>query len=151
MRALLAEDNEINQMVATELLARLGIELDIAGDGLQAVTLARANPGRYAAVLMDMQMPVMDGLEAARTLRADPAFNDLPIIAMTANAMKQDLDACLAAGMNAYVTKPIDRVALADTLRRFITPVPARPTPAPDAGAGRRTARRCPLGCRRRT
>jgi CheY-like chemotaxis protein len=137
VRALLAEDNEINQMVATELLARLGIELDIAGDGLQAVTLARANPGRYAAVLMDMQMPVMDGLEAARTLRADPAFDDLPIIAMTANAMKRDLDACLAAGMNAYVTKPIDRVALADTLRRFIRPsAPSAASSSPDAGAG---------------
>jgi two-component system sensor histidine kinase/response regulator len=123
-RALLAEDNEINQMVATELLERLGIELDIAGDGLQAVTLARTNPGRYAVVLMDMQMPVMDGLEATRALRADHAFDDLPIIAMTANAMKRDLDACLAAGMNAYVTKPIDRVALADTLRRFIRPSP---------------------------
>jgi signal transduction histidine kinase/DNA-binding response OmpR family regulator/HPt (histidine-containing phosphotransfer) domain-containing protein len=134
VRALLAEDNEINQMVATELLSRLGMALDVAGDGQQAVSMARANPGRYAAILMDMQMPVMDGLEAARTLRADPVFADVPIIAMTANAMKQDLDACLAAGMNAYVTKPIDRATLADTLRRFITPV-STPTGTSDMAA----------------
>ena len=106
MKALLAEDNEANQMVATELLSILGIELDIANNGREAVEMARANPGAYACVLMDMQMPEMDGLEATRAIRDDPAFRDLPIIAMTANAMKRDLDACLAAGMNDYVTKP---------------------------------------------
>ena len=96
--ALLAEDNEANQMVATELLARLGIELDIAGNGRLAVEMAHQNSGRYAAILMDMQMPEMDGLEATRALRADAEFANLPIIAMTANAMRHDLDACLAAG-----------------------------------------------------
>ena len=110
--ALLAEDNEANQMVATELLSRLGIELDIANNGREAVEMARENKGRYAAILMDMQMPEMDGLEATRALRADPEFRDLPIIAMTANAMRQDLDACLAAGMNDHVVKPIDRAVL---------------------------------------
>lgn len=120
VRALLAEDNEANQMVATELLAKLGIELDIAGDGEKAVELVRRNPGRYAAVLMDMQMPRMDGLEATRILRSDPAYSDLPIIAMTANAMKHDLDACLAVGMNDHITKPIDRIAMLKTLRRWL-------------------------------
>ena len=120
LRALLAEDNEANQMVAVELLARLGIELDIAGDGRQAVQLARKNRGRYAAILMDMQMPEMDGLEATRMLRSDRQFADLPIIAMTANAMRHDLDACIAAGMNDYVTKPIDRAVLVETLRRWL-------------------------------
>ncbi len=120
VRALLAEDNEANQMVATELLSRLGIELDIAANGRIAVEMARKHPRRYAAILMDMQMPEMDGLEATRTLRADPQFCDLPIIAMTANAMKQDLDACLAAGMNDHITKPIDRNAMLTTLRRWL-------------------------------
>jgi signal transduction histidine kinase/CheY-like chemotaxis protein len=117
---LLAEDNEANQMVATELLSRLGIELDIAGDGREAVAKARANRGRYAAILMDVQMPEMDGLEATKALRADPAFRDLPIIAMTANAMKHDLEACLAAGMNDTVTKPIERALLARTLSKWL-------------------------------
>ncbi len=120
LRALLAEDNEANQMVAVELLARLGIELDIASDGRQAVQLARKNRGRYAAILMDMQMPEMDGLEATRMLRSEREFADIPIIAMTANAMRHDLDACIAAGMNDYITKPIDRAVLAETLRRWL-------------------------------
>jgi two-component system, sensor histidine kinase and response regulator len=120
LHALLAEDNEANQMVATELLGRLGIELDVASNGREAVEMARAAPDKYAAILMDMQMPELDGLGATRELRADPRFTKLPIIAMTANAMKSDLDACVAAGMNDYVTKPIDRKALVATLRRWL-------------------------------
>ena len=135
--ALLAEDNEANQMVATELLSRLGIELDIAGNGREAVEMARANQGRYAAILMDMQMPEMDGLQATRTLRADPEFRDLPIIAMTANAMRQDLDACLTAGMNDHIIKPIDRAALVETLRRWLP----RGKVAPSATAAGRADR----------
>jgi two-component system sensor histidine kinase/response regulator len=122
--ALLAEDNEANQIVALELLSRLGITLEIAPDGKQAVDMARAAPGRYAAILMDMQMPEMDGLAATRALRALPEFSDIPIIAMTANAMKTDLDACLAAGMNDHVTKPIERKLLLQALRRWL---PSRP------------------------
>ena len=129
--ALLAEDNEANQMVATELLSRLGIELDIAGNGREAVEMAHANQGRYAAILMDMQMPEMDGLEATRALRADATLRDIPVIAMTANAMRQDLDACLAAGMNDHIIKPIDRAALVKTLRRWLP----RGKAAPSAGA----------------
>jgi signal transduction histidine kinase/CheY-like chemotaxis protein/HPt (histidine-containing phosphotransfer) domain-containing protein len=139
---LLAEDNEANQMVAFELLSRLGIELDLADNGRIAVDKVRESAGRYAAVLMDMQMPELDGLDAARILRADPAFRDLPIIAMTANAMKQDLDACLAAGMNDHVTKPIDRKVLLATLRKWLhrdvdqtgkQAAAAPPTPEPPA------------------
>jgi HPt (histidine-containing phosphotransfer) domain-containing protein len=79
-----------------------------------------AAPNRYDAVLMDVQMPEMDGLEATRALRQTPASRNLTIIAMTANAMKSDLDACLAAGMNDHVTKPIERKALVQTLRRWL-------------------------------
>ena len=79
---------------------------------------------------MDMQMPELDGLAATRALRADPRFTTVPIIAMTANAMKVDLDACLAAGMNDHVTKPIDRRALVATLRRWLPARPAEPSPA---------------------
>ena len=122
-RVLLAEDNEANQMVASEILGRLGIELDIANNGREALEMVRSGRGKYVAVLMDVQMPEMDGLAATRAMRSDPALRDLPIIAMTANAMKSDLDACLAAGMNDHITKPIERKALLQTLRRWL---PAR-------------------------
>ena len=105
VRALLAEDNEANQMVATELLGRLGIDLDVAGDGRAAVAMAQAAPGKYAAILMDMQMPEL-AASARRVCCARRLLRVGAIIAMTATAMKADLDACLAAGMNDYVTNP---------------------------------------------
>ena len=117
-RVLLAEDNESNQMVAAEILSRLGLTLDIAQNGREAVEMVHAAPDKYAAVLMDMQMPEMDGLAATRALRGTGWT--LPIIAMTANAMKADLEACLAAGMNDHVTKPIERKALVQSLRRWL-------------------------------
>jgi PAS domain S-box-containing protein len=129
-RVLLAEDNEANQMVASEILGRLGIELDIANNGREAVEMAQAGRGKYSAVLMDVQMPEMDGLEATRAIRADLALHDLPILAMTANAMKADIDACFAAGMSDFITKPIERKALLQTLRRWL---PARRTPSAPA------------------
>ena len=125
---LLAEDNEANQMVATELLGRLGMAIDVACNGREAIAMAQAAPTRYAAILMDMQMPELDGLAATRALRADPRFATVPIIALTANAMKADLDACLTAGMNDQITKPIDRRALVATLRRWL-PAAASDTP----------------------
>jgi PAS domain S-box-containing protein len=140
-RLLLAEDNEANRMVASEILGRLGIQLDIAHNGREALEMVRANRGRYDAVLMDVQMPEMDGLEATRAIRSDPALQDLPIIALTANAMKADIDACLEAGMNDHITKPIERKALVRTLRQWLTaagpasasaPAPAGPAAALD-------------------
>jgi two-component system sensor histidine kinase/response regulator len=138
-RVLLAEDNEANQFVAQELLGRLGVKLEIAANGREAVEMVRGKP--YEAVLMDMQMPEMDGLEATRRIRQEPAFRDLPIIAMTANAMKSDVEACLAAGMNDFLSKPIDRAALARSLRRWLPrrepaggAPPARPA-SPSASA----------------
>jgi len=95
--------------------------------------MLKAAPGRYAAILMDVQMPEMDGLAATRALREDPALRNLPVIALTANAMKADLDACLAAGMNDHVTKPIDRKALLQTLRRWLPAKPLRGETTPDA------------------
>jgi two-component system sensor histidine kinase/response regulator len=130
-RVLLAEDNETNQFVALEVLGGLGIELEIAANGREAVEMAESKP--YAAILMDMQMPEMDGLEATRRIRQQPALRDLPIIAMTANAMKTDVEACLSAGMNDFISKPIERNALVQCLRRWLpsreaatSPVPAR-------------------------
>ena len=123
--------------MATELLGRLGIELDIARNGREAIAMAQAAPERYAAILMDMQMPELDGIGATRALRADPRFATIPIIAMTANAMKADLDACRAAGMNDHVTKPIDRQLLLAALRRWLPVHAAVPPPATPMSIGR--------------
>jgi signal transduction histidine kinase/CheY-like chemotaxis protein/HPt (histidine-containing phosphotransfer) domain-containing protein len=131
-RVLLAEDNEANQMVAIELLSRLGLAADVARNGREAIAMVREGPAKYGAVLMDMQMPEMDGLEATRVLRRDPTLKDLPIIALTANAMKSELDACLAAGMNDHVTKPIDLKAFVTTLKRWLPRCPAA-APGPPA------------------
>ncbi|MDI7268997.1 MAG: response regulator, partial [Myxococcota bacterium] len=108
-RVLVVEDNDINREVATEILRGAGVEVAAAADGGEAVEMIRrAPPGAgWDAVLMDLQMPVMDGLEATRRIRADPRFADLPIIALTADVVGDVREACLAAGMNDFVTKPI--------------------------------------------
>jgi two-component system sensor histidine kinase/response regulator len=106
--------------VASELLQLAGFHVDIADNG--RIALDRVAARRYDLVLMDMQMPVMDGLTATTHLRADPANKDLPIIAMTANAMQSDRDRCLAAGMNGFVTKPIEPEQLEAALLMWITP-----------------------------
>jgi CheY-like chemotaxis protein len=115
MRLLVVEDNLINQQVAQELLSAKGAHVTLAGNGqlgVDAVYQARTANTPFDAVLMDLQMPVMDGLSATRLLRQDPALADLPIIAMTANAMASDRDACLAAGMNDHVGKPFNLTEL---------------------------------------
>jgi len=119
---LLVEDNEINQQVAEGLLSKAGIDLEIVNNGKQAVGAVKARTKAFDAVLMDMQMPVMDGLAATRLIRADGAFNELPIIAMTANAMPADRQACIDAGMNDHISKPIDPGILYNTLARWIAP-----------------------------
>jgi CheY-like chemotaxis protein len=116
VRVLLAEDNPVNQEVAVELLRVAGLEADVADNGAQAVAMARATP--YAAILMDVQMPEVDGLEAARELRRHGL--QIPIIAMTANAFGEDRAACLAAGMNDHVAKPVDPETLYTTLLRWL-------------------------------
>ncbi|MEO9386055.1 response regulator [Chromobacterium phragmitis] len=124
LRVLVAEDNELNQQVATELLTAADIEVTIASNGEEALRLADAQT--FDLVLMDMQMPVMDGLEATRRLRQREAWRTLPILAMTANAMSGDRERCLDAGMNDHVTKPIDPDKLFAALKRW-DPRGARP------------------------
>ncbi len=117
---LLVEDNEINQQVATELLERAGMAVEIAENGQVAVD--KIKTGSYDIVLMDLQMPVMDGFEAAHAIRKEPQFDDLPIVAMTANAMSGDKERCLEAGMQDHVAKPINPVSLYHALVRWIKP-----------------------------
>jgi len=118
LRILVAEDNAINQQVAVGLLGKLGHRADVADDGGEAVDLLKA--GDYDLVLMDMQMPRVDGLAATRLIRALPgARAGVAIIAMTANAMSSDREACLAAGMDDFIAKPIDRRRLAEVLERW--------------------------------
>ena len=111
---LLVEDNRINQMVATEILTFSGIRVEIAENGLQAIE--RVKEKTYDAILMDMQMPQLDGMEATRIIRNELKFTRVPIIAMTAHAMEGDREACLEAGMDDYIPKPIDRERLMEVL-----------------------------------
>jgi two-component system, sensor histidine kinase and response regulator len=113
--ALLADDNPINREVGAGLLQALGLQVHTAADG-QAV-LAMAATARYDLVLMDMQMPLLDGLAATRCLRAMPGIGAVPVIAVTANSSDQSRQACFDAGMNAFVTKPIDIRLLAAAVR----------------------------------
>ncbi|MDB5894553.1 MAG: hypothetical protein JWQ88_2084 [Rhodoferax sp.] len=128
-RVLLAEDNPVNQEVAADLLQAAGLVVDIASDGEQAVRLA--GRGDYDLILMDVQMPRMDGLEATRLLRQDPRMAKLPIIAMTANAFVEDRQACLDAGMNEHLAKPVDPRILHEALLRWLPARPRLAQPAP--------------------
>ncbi len=117
LRILLAEDNVVNQKLALRLLAQMGYRADLASNGIEAVESVERQP--YDVVLMDVQMPEMDGLEAARRISAKWKDGERPrIVAMTANAMAGDREACLAAGMDDYLTKPIRVEALVEALRQ---------------------------------
>jgi PAS domain S-box-containing protein len=116
MRVLLVEDNAINQQVARELLSAEGATVSVAENGALGVAAVQAAQPAFDVVLMDLQMPVMDGVTATRLLRSDARFAQLPVIAMTANAMESDRDACLAAGMNDHVCKPFDLNTLVKAL-----------------------------------
>jgi len=122
-RVLVVEDNELNRQVARELLQEAGVLVDLATNGQEGADLAGRRD--YDLVLMDMQMPVMDGLQATRLLRANPRLADLPIVAMTANAMEADRQRCLEAGMNDHLAKPIVPERLWATLQRWIVPATA--------------------------
>jgi len=119
-RVLLVEDNEINREVAFGLLEDAHLSLDTAENG--EIAVQKITHQEYDLVLMDMQMPVMDGVTATRAIRSNPRLQSLPVIGMTANAMDRDRQTCLEAGMNDYLTKPIDPDKLFDALLRWITP-----------------------------
>ncbi|MCM1468049.1 MAG: response regulator, partial [Alistipes sp.] len=122
-RILLVEDNELNREIAQSILEESGFEVETAPDGTDAVAMvSRAEEGYYDAVLMDVQMPVMDGYEATRTIRALPRkdVKDLPIIAMTANAMEEDKEAALQNGMNAHIAKPLNIDLFLEILGKFL-------------------------------
>ena len=117
LRVLLAEDNDINQLIAVELLEAAGIAVDVAGTGREALELLAKNT--YDLVLMDIQMLEMDGLTATSHIRSNPAYSELPIIAMTAHAMSGDRELSLERGMNDHLTKPIDPQSLYSAIRRW--------------------------------
>jgi signal transduction histidine kinase/BarA-like signal transduction histidine kinase len=119
-RVLLVEDNETNQIIASAFLRKVGLEVQVAGDGRAALqALERAS---FDAVLMDVHMPIMDGMEATRALRAKPGLDYLPVIAMTASVRPQDRQRCLEAGMNDFIPKPLDIDAMWRVLLKWIPP-----------------------------
>ncbi|MFB0937266.1 MAG: ATP-binding protein, partial [Propionivibrio sp.] len=121
-RLLVVDDDPLNQEVARFLLEDAGLAIDTAGDGLQAIDMARASP--YAAILMDMQMPKLDGVDATRLIRKIPRLQTIPILAMTANAFAEDRKRCLDAGMNDFIAKPFDPNLLYSTLLRWLDAAP---------------------------
>jgi CheY-like chemotaxis protein/two-component sensor histidine kinase len=121
-RLLLAEDIEINREILMALLENTGLTIDCAENGKEALDIIEANPDKYNIVFMDVQMPQMDGLEATRCIRALPGHlrENLPIIAMTANVFRSDIDACLAAGMDEHLGKPLDIDDVLEKLRKYL-------------------------------
>ena len=122
-RILLAEDNELNQEIATAILGDAGFTVEIAANGRIAVDmLKQSQPGYYQLVLMDVQMPVMNGYEATREIRSlqDAGLSTIPILAMTANAFEEDRQEALESGMNGHLAKPIDAQILFDTLDQVL-------------------------------
>jgi CheY-like chemotaxis protein len=120
-RVLVVEDNVVNQRVATHMIAKMGYEVDLAQHGREAIE--RLSSARYDLILMDCQMPEMDGFEATRIIRdraSKVLDHHVPVIAMTANAFAEDRERCLAAGMNGFLSKPVNRQALADMLAKWI-------------------------------
>jgi CheY-like chemotaxis protein len=119
-RILLVEDNEVNQMVASELLLQMELEVDIASNGKVALEMVQRDT--YDLILMDLQMPVMDGLTATRHIRALPGCQSRPMVALTANVWASDRMACLEAGMNDHVPKPIEPRELGNCVLKWIRP-----------------------------
>jgi CheY-like chemotaxis protein/HPt (histidine-containing phosphotransfer) domain-containing protein len=118
MRVLLADDNVLNQIVSQAVIERMGHEVVVVGDGAEALAEVCNQPaGHFDVVLMDVHMPVMDGLEAARRIRAHAHGQTLPILALTAAALPEDRENCLAAGMNGHIAKPLEPAQLQEALQ----------------------------------
>ena len=129
MRFLCAEDNDLNAEILSALMDMYGAACDIYPDGLQLVNaFANVHPGDYHAILMDVQMPLMNGLEATRAIRhgQNPLGKTIPIIAMTANAFAEDVQDCLDAGMTAHISKPLDISALESILTGLLGDPPSK-------------------------
>lgn len=120
VRLLLVEDNLVNQKVVLAMLRKRGYQIEIANDGREALDKLEAAARPYDLVLMDVQMPVLDGLETTRLLRRDPRWAKLPVVAMTAHAMTGDREKCMEAGMNGYISKPVQPAHLITTLERHL-------------------------------
>ena len=119
-RILIVEDNPVNQKVVTAALRKRGYAIELANDGSEALAKLQSG-GDYGLILMDVQMPVLDGLETTRLIRKDPRWNGVPIVAMTAHAMTGDKERCLAAGMNGYISKPVHPSHLLATVDEYLT------------------------------
>ena len=137
VRVLLVEDNLINQKVVLAILRKKGYQIDVANDGREALNRLEAAPDPYGIVLMDVQMPVLDGLETTRIIRKNQLWDRLPIVAMTAHAMNGDRERCLQAGMNSYVSKPVQPAHLVSVIEKLLqesTPVTLPPASEPGRG-----------------
>lgn len=128
-RILVVEDNIVNQKVVLAILHKRKYHIDVANDGREALNLMEASEP-YDVVLMDIQMPILDGLETTRIIRKDPRWTSLPILAMTAHAMNGDRERCLQAGMNGYISKPLQPAHLIATIVQAISSNPSQPAPA---------------------
>ena len=120
LRLLVVDDSATNRFVAQRLLTTAGANCALANDGEQALSRLREKPQGYDVVLMDIQMPVMDGLTALRAIRADPVLAGLPVLALSAGVLEEERESALAAGMDDFVTKPLNLRQLCATLARFL-------------------------------